>query len=425
MALEWKWLRNDLDDPLESNSFAALKIAFGDHVITRLYDRVSGGERDTVNVPLYSLALCIADNWWTLLYEPRKSHGDPRRIESRHYLDACVRGFIFPAVSIWSAGDDAISMETPYVRDKHSSLEFFQQDSQTIILPRVEFEQNLFSLVTSIVERVCKNHFGTQLREAWDRVLTSLGNEDERKYCLSAGRVGVDPYDPDSVDISEFACKLPEQLFADICEAATIDELSSAAGWAKENGDSMQKFPQIDIAAFGMPPTIAPSEKAWDIGYKAARILRQRLGLEGIGPRRVVDHIFGAAVRADAQAATGTQPLAVEGIVSRENGTSRVAVPKVPARLRRSTLCRGAYRAWRANDGDYSAVTSAATREQQASRAFAAELLAPADWLREQAGTGGLTESSIEAIAKANICPEQTVIWQAHNHGIPMRGIQI
>jgi hypothetical protein len=255
-------------------------------------------------------------------------------------------------------------------------------------------------------------------------VLISLGDAEEFKYCLAAGRIGTNPYDPDSIDISGLAAGLSEHLFADICEAATTDELSMTTEWARERGRSMGIFPEIDVKAFGVAPTVALGEKAWDAGYKAARTLRQRLGLEGHNPRRVVDNMFGAAVRSDTPFVDGIPPSAVEGIVNRENGTARVAIPKVPARLRRSTLCRGAYRAWRTNDGDSSAVTSATTLEQQASRAFAAELLAPAAWLREKAGSSGLTLSDVEEIADANVCPEQTVIWQAHNHGIPTRGIQ-
>ena|ERR1039458_2716609 len=195
MAFEWKWLRSDFDDPSERGSFAALRIAFGDQLVTRIYDHVSGGERDAVNIPLYSLALCIAENWWTLLHEPRKkAYEDDYRIETRHSLDAYVHGFAFPAMTIWSAGEDAIIVETPDIQQQFFGLEFFSQRSEATILPRAEFEQNLFSLVTSVVDRVCRNGTGAELREAWDRVLASLNDIEELKYCLAAGRIGTNPY---------------------------------------------------------------------------------------------------------------------------------------------------------------------------------------------------------------------------------------
>lgn len=425
MAFEWKWLRGDFDDPIERDSFAALKIAFGDYLVTRIYDHVSGGERDAVNLPLYSLALYIAENWWTLLYEARKTYEDDNSTnETCHFLDACAHGFVFPAITIWSAGKDAITVETPNVRQQFSSLEFFLPRGEHVILPRLELEQDLFRLVTAVKERVCVGNAGVELRESWDRVLISLGDKDELKYCSAAGRVGINPYDPDALDISSFAIGIPENLFDDICEAATPDELNAATKWARENIDAMASFPDIDVGAFGMAPAVEPGEKAWDTGYKAARTLRQRLGLEGLSPRRVVDSVFGAAVKKDTLAAAGMPPSALEGIVGRKNGTSRLAIPSVSARLRRSTLCRGAYQAWRTEDSEYSAVTSATTLEQQVSRAFAAELLAPAEWLKGQVGARGLTQNDVEKIAEKNICPERTIIWQAINHQIPLRGIQ-
>lgn len=426
MALEWKWLRGNFDDPLEQDSFAALKIALGDQLITRIYDRVSGGERDAVHLPLYPLALYVAENWWTLLYEARKTYKhDNSATERYHFLDAYMRGFVFPAITIWSAGKDAVVVETPKVRQQFSSLEFFPPPSEETILPRSEFEQNLFDLVTAVVERVGGHgEQDRELAESWIRVRQSLADEDETKYCLAAGRIGIDPYDPDAADISVFTKGISENLFDDICEAARLDELSTATEWARESIDSMASFPGIDVGAFGVVPTVEPGEKPWCTGYKAARMLRQRLCLEGLSPRRVVDDVFGSAVKKDATAATGIRPSAVEGIVGRRNGTSRLAIPSGPARLRRSTLCRGAYRAWKTEDGEYSAVTSATTLEQQASRAFAAELLAPAEWLRERVGESGLTQNDVEEIAEENICPEQTIIWQAFNHQIPLRGIQ-
>src|ERR1700677_2830044 len=105
MAFEWKWLRGDLDHQKEAESFAALKITMGDTIVTRAYDRVSGSERESVNVPLYQLALFVAENWWTLLYEPRKAYGGDDHTElARHSIDANLTGYWVPPLSLWSAG---------------------------------------------------------------------------------------------------------------------------------------------------------------------------------------------------------------------------------------------------------------------------------------------------------------------------------
>jgi hypothetical protein len=63
MTFQWNWLRGDFEDPIEVRSFAALKVVLNGEVLTRLYDQIAGGERDTLNVVLYPLALSIAENW--------------------------------------------------------------------------------------------------------------------------------------------------------------------------------------------------------------------------------------------------------------------------------------------------------------------------------------------------------------------------
>jgi len=422
MFLHWEWLRNNLDDPVEAKSFAAVKIAVNEDVLTRVYDRSAEGERDAINIALYPLALAIAENWWRLLYEPRKSEEESGAAELRHSLDSWMNGFVFPAVTLWSGGDDVIIIEQPKIRPQHSNLEFLPSDISGTNLPRPDVEENLFELVQAVLGRISKND-SAALEAAWKRVLESLSDIDEKRYCEAAGRLGVDPYDPDSEDISQFAQKLSDRLFANICEAARLTELSEAIEWAKEGVRRLSEFPDIDIAHFGEMPTRNIRSKIWDHGYEAARIVRRNLHLDGLNPRRVVDQIFGAAVAAEGIA--GKHPFALEAIANRRDGRIRVVVPRTTARQRRFKLCRASYLAWRYVEGESSAVTTASTLDQQASRAFAAELLAPEELLREIAGSDGLTAEKIDAFAEESVCPEAAIIWQAYNHGIPLRGVAL
>lgn len=425
MAFHWNWLRGEFDELVEVKSFASLKVDLNGEIITRLYDRVAEGERDTLNVVLYPLALALAENWWTLLYEPRKSDESNSLTEARHSLDSYMNGFVFPALTMWSGGDDAITIEHPNVRPQHSNLEFLPVSSSVTNLGRTDVEENLFELVRAVAERMPEDFAGGRLRGAWDRVLKSLGDEEERQYCKAAGRLGIDPYDPNAGDISELAKGLSNHLFSNICEAATASEMEAATDWARKSTRSLDSFPDIDIAQFGAMPRREAGEKIWMHGYEAARLVRQNLQLEGLSPRRAVDRIFGEAVRANSPSVDGVHPFALEAIANRRDGAMRVAIPATSARLRRSRLCRASYLAWKTSDGDSSAVTTATTLDQQASRAFAAELLAPAELIRELAGQDGLTPEKIEVFADKNVCPGQTVIWQAYNHGIPLRGVAL
>jgi hypothetical protein len=151
MVFHWEWLRGELDALVESKSFAALKIDVGGEIVTRLYDRVAEGARDTVKVPLYPLALALAENWWTVLYEPRKSDEDRGSANARHSLDSYMSGFVFPALTIWSGGDNTIVLEHPNVTLEYSSLEFLPRTRSITNLTRDNVEQNLFELGRGLI----------------------------------------------------------------------------------------------------------------------------------------------------------------------------------------------------------------------------------------------------------------------------------
>jgi hypothetical protein len=89
-------------------------------------------------------------------------------------------------------------------------------------------------------------------------------------------------------------------------------------------------------------------------------------------------------------------------------------------RHRRFAAARAAFVAWMAPDKSSRLITRARTRDQQASRAFAGEMLAPIGYIRKRVGGGHLPVSSyrIEEIAdELNISP-LVVQYQARNNRI-------
>ena len=76
-------------------------------------------------------------------------------------------------------------------------------------------------------------------------------------------------------------------------------------------------------------------------------------------------------------------------------------------------------------DGDERAATDASTRRQQASRAFAAEMLAHRMALLERASSTGFDGEDIEQLASEFICPFEAVARQAYRAGIPLRGVEL
>ena len=422
MSFEPTFINGNFDDPLETATFAKLRMVFADQVVSRCFDKRAGSERDYINIALYPLALGVAKNWWSLLYEPRKSDQRHALVEARHSLDALTTGFMFPAMSIWSNGLDGVSVEIPEVRQEFSPVEFLPLENRDVSVAREEVEASLYTLIDRVAARVPAGA-GDELRSMWERLRHSFGDAEERQYCMAAGRLGLDPYGSDAPDLAELSEGLSERLFSDVCDALTPAELVEGTAWAREGVARLATVDDV-VSGLGVVTPYQPNQPVWEDGYEAARALRRNLNLEDVPARRVVDALFGNFVRST-NVSQLVHPLSLQGIVGRDGDALKIALPNVAARMRRSTLCRALYVAWRTNDGDASAVTTAATVNQQGGRAFAAELLAPAEQLRQRAGEIGLTEDAVEAIARENVCPTSTVIWNAYNNKIPLRGVEL
>lgn len=424
LAFKTEWLAGQLDDERETATFAALSILIDDRYLTRVYDRRSGGQRDAIQVPLHPLAAGLAANWWALLYEPRKSDED-LAFDSRHRLDVYMRGFVFPPISLWSAGEEALYVETPL--GDFSSLNLVEFLPPPLGAPdvvnRTEIEQNLIELVETTLARLRERSIEHKaLLEDWHRVLASIADPEERGYCVTAGRLGLDPYNSDNPDLISLSKSISTDLFGDICEAARPDELAETSQWIRKNEKLLRRLPKVPISHFGPPPKTDLSIKPWEEGYKAADALRTALGLTPEKPKRTVKQLLDGAL--DHHLSSLPEgPSSIEGLLRRASHYMQVGVQKRLPTQRRFHACRAIYLAWHSIDGQEAGITVAKTRRQQASRAFAAELLAPAELLRERAGQHGLTPDDIGVIANEFGCPESVLTRQAENHRIPLRGV--
>jgi hypothetical protein len=280
-------------------------------------------------------------------------------------------------------------------------------------------------LVETVVERLGpKNSASNDLIIAWDRVRGSLGDEDELAYCKAAGRLGIDPYDPSSPDLTEFTSQISKPIFEDIADAAFVEELLEATNWVREAAKSFRNAPRVEVASFGELPPDQLNMPAWEMGARAAETLRLNAGFVRDQPRRELERLLGEVLFAKS-ASFRQAPPSISALVAREDRVAKVATVARSAREQRFKACTAAYIAWASVPGEDRAATPAFTRRQQASRAFAAELIAPHEYLHERAPKHGFTSDQIEDIAGKLICPYETVVWQAYHAGIPLRGIEL
>jgi hypothetical protein len=425
LAFKSNWLKGVFDDPREIETFAALRISVDSDLLTRVYDNLAGADRETIQVPLYPLAKGIADNWWALLYEPRKSEDGPH-FYSRHRLDAYMRGFVFPPIAIWSGGEDSFIIETPPIElpRRLSRVELWDRPfQQPDFVAREETENDLLELIEKVVLRLTDRSVEfSELREVWSRVSASISDDEERLYCIAAGRLGLDPYDDDCPDINSFAEGISDSLFQDVCEAAAIEEMSTTTHWIRETERRLKDLPRIPISEFGPPPSSDLSIRPWNEGYQAAEQLRSNLRLDHSDPKQAIKRLFEGMLDKE-HIALSDGPSSVDAVLRRTNGSVQGGILKLHPKQRRFHGCRMLYLGWKSADGQETAATVANTRKQQASRAFAAELVAPRRLLRERAGRYGLTSEDIDNIANEFTCPETVIVHQAQNHSIKLRGV--
>jgi hypothetical protein len=417
------WLEGRLEDGDEARTFARVRISVGTVILTRNLSARDGGDSDAVNVPLLPLAQTLASVWWPLLYEPFRS-GAGAAFKARHRLDVPMHGYAFPKVALCSGGNDTLLTAWAQSPEEHARIEFLAPASTSPeILARDQAEEVLMDVIETVLARLDSTRAAYEgLAAAWDRVRTSIGDRDELAYCRAAGRLGLDPYDPSGPDLTEFTSDISETIFEDISDAAFIEELFETTEWVRDANRIWRDAPRIEVAAFGDFPRDQLDLAAWEMGGQAAEALRQNTGCDLHRPRKHLEQLFGEILLANS-ASFRKSPPSVSALVARESSIARIATVARSAREQRFKACAAAYIAWGAIPGEDRATTPAFTRRQQASRAFAAELLAPREYLRGRAPPHGFTSDQIQDMAGELICPFETVVWQAHHAGIPLRGV--
>jgi hypothetical protein len=106
----------------------------------------------------------------------------------------------------------------------------------------------------------------------------------------------------------------------------------------------------------------------------------------------------------------------VSAAFAREDEALSVALGEAREAQRRFTAARAAFLGWIEQSKVKRLVTGARTRDQQASRAFAAELLAPISYIRSRTGGEAISTYRIDEIAdELNVSPA-VVCYQAQNN---------
>ena len=420
---DWESVSGSRGDELVA-TWARLAIRVGDETVTRVNDYRSRGLRDHVLIPLYPLAEWLAAHWWFLLYEVQSPGRED--YERRHSLRFGREGFALPDLSIEPSGAERTSLKWRPFDLPEARIGFTGTGSCDLDPERVR--HSLADLIDTVVDRLDQQGIAdTCLHQDWQAIQSA--DEEEAAFCIAAARLGQDPYaaeQPLSESIISIANRLPvhwQEEFFNVADARKLEEqarlLDEARALARDRAGHLESLISLRSATDKIHPRHAP----WDQGYRVARSLRQRLGLaaEPLGS----DADLAAALQIPDLGCAGFGEPGVrrwfDGLVeSADSGGPAFLTTKSRPQQVRFAFCRALFEYLTAPDTPSAITTAARSDRQQRNRAFAAEFLAPADWLRERiVGTWTSADEMDEWAAELGVSA-QVVQHQIQNHRLAL-----
>jgi len=420
LAFDIEWHRADgARSPELRATWGRLTIHLDEKPVTRVLDHAARSVRDSIYLPLYPLAEWLAVHWFPLLEEgavPSRS-GCPER----HALSRAGEGFAFPDLRIFSEGE--------YVRIEwkgynHPFAEVSFLESGEAELPRGQVRQALSSLIEDVICRIRSEPlpYTTALEEEWRSVCQM--DEEERGFCRAAGALGLDPFSVDETS-AESIIAVNDALPASVCDeffaAAALENLESQKEWilgawdkakdctaGSEDLAELRAFVQRDWEQLA-------TDEPWKAGYRLARNVRRELGLNGdaIPPGTLRDELgLGFAIRAEQ-----SRTFDALAHMDEDSPQGRFVVAGLREDSQRFDYGRALFEYLTASAFPR-LVSRSRTCRQKESRAFSAELLAPARAIGERlAGDTALPEE-IGDIAAVFGVSEMVIFHQIQNHGL-------
>jgi hypothetical protein len=296
MKFSAEWLRDgDRSSPELLATACQLAIDVAGVRVTRFADHRRDAIAERVVMPAYPLADGFARKWWIL------TAGRTGTVRLRTFRD----GFAVPDLQ-FSPDGQAVHVSARPLKYESPQVHFIEQAEE--IVPRDVFERDLRTFIENVLERLTSRKVQeTPLSARWTNIRTSLENDEERAFCEAAGALGVDPYVCSDLEasvieqaasqfhgdaLSEFLAgerEHAENVVPDIewisKEERSLGEriaLNELYDWAKviREGSTAPLVEGVEhvlspqLALRGWPLSAAP----WESGYVAAREVRSTLG---------------------------------------------------------------------------------------------------------------------------------------------------
>jgi hypothetical protein len=419
-------------DPVERLTWCVLRIRVGHRFASRIWDQSLQTERTGLYLPAFSIAEWLVENWWSLFNElcpwdkvPTSVNNDvQQRWVRRHCLRAADSALLLPALYLFHDGQ---SLRAEWQSDAPGSMlnmpgEFIGEGAEQ--LEANSTRESLANFINDCLDRVAQLRDSRvhQLAGQWKAIQGA--DVDEQYFCSLAGRMGIDPYDDkemteELVRFLEQTIRDPEDpLVRDLTEVARRDFIVAQWSWIETILAALRLEPNplnlpIEFPARGVSPPV--------FGYELASRVRTLAGISSSSPldsvEAVAKAVTGKTLRLEDRNHVPGQ--GVRAVVGRSADDIVCAGP-LPPRMdsRRFLIARSLYHAIATTQRSSRLVTDAFSWDQKASRAFAAELLAPRHALAERIPASGADSEAIESLSREFKASTLVIENQLENGGI-------
>lgn len=427
-------------DPLLARTWCRLVIEADGRLVTEVLDDRSRSLRGGVYGSVFPLSQWIVENWWFLLNESYRfpvacsSHElartpGARAWIQRHGILAARQGGALPDLTFYRDEESVVARWKQHF--DHSTQPFlrFTGSGEARMVPE-EVERGFAGLIHQVLDRLdgLEAPEAAVLREDWAGLSKSM-NED-REICEWSARLGLDPHDPDELTdeqaatITTLLSPLEDSVRNDLLDAERFQSLQADLEWL---GRARSK-----AADAGRPSRPEPALShvegrfAHELGYKCATALRRHLWpADGYEPVRDMDDVLHRLGWAESPSRTidsrppGPLKVALE---QSDEGASVAVVPAGSPASERFGLGRSIFLRHFSRSGcRRRLVTEGHTREQRASRAFAAEFLAPAAGLSRHLGKRA-PDDEVDDLAGHYQVGSSVIVHQIQNHRLGWLG---
>jgi hypothetical protein len=406
-------------------TWASLRVLVDGDPVTTYRNLTTGNVvNESLYLPLYPMAEWLVANWWALLYEPENMHnaGTPAYFE-RHSLFHASRGYALPKLLFKPLGEHVELSWKPH--QQASRKVYFLSEGHAVV-----DREHLHELFTGIVQRVLDmlqiaGVSGTVLQEDWAAMQAM--DEGQVRFSIASAQLGLDPFNvqPDQVTaILTAARELPESLSQEVFQAGSVEALTAITTELRELLDTARSAKVKAADLHGLRDALTGEQKRkglpFEVGYARARALRSEIGLNG--DLLSTDKALHAKLGLAGSGATHTRTWANRELdalmaLTQDFDPYFVVDQRRSGSAQRFALCRALHEYLFGPEGQPRLVTEAVTEAQRINRAFAAELLAPADALRKRA-SGLIYDDRVQELAEEFGVSTMVIEHQLENQGV-------